>query len=66
MRGIARKNVKQGSWSQRAIAQELGRTQTHINLVLRGKRDSLSLLHKISSLPPRQNIPRQSKYRKAS
>jgi len=65
LRAEAQKNVEMGGWSQRAIAQALGRTQTHVNLVLRGPRDSRSLLQKIISLPPRQNIPKQSKYRKA-
>lgn len=66
LRKNARARANAGRWSQRAMAQHLGRNQTHINLVLTGKRSSRSLLEKIISLPPRQDVPRNSKYRKAS
>ena len=66
LRKTARTRAHAGRWSQRAMAQHLGRNQTHINLVLTGKRASRSLLEKIISLPPRQDVPRNSKYRKAS
>lgn len=67
LRKAARSRAHAGRWSQRAMAQHLGRNQTHINLVLTGKRSSRSLLEKIISLPPRKDIPRNSKYsRKAS
>ena len=66
MRKIARSRARAGGWSQRAMAQHLGRNQTHVNLVLTGKRTSRSLLEKIISIPPRRDIPLNSKYRKAS
>jgi hypothetical protein len=66
LRKAARSRARAGRWSQRAIAQHLGRDQAHINQVLTGKRTSRSLLEKIILLPPRQDIPRNSKYRKAS
>ena len=66
LRKTARAHAHAGCWSQRAIAQRLGRNQTHISLVLSGRRDSRSLLEKISALPPRLAVPKNSKYRKAS
>ena len=46
--------AKKNGWSQRAMARELGRTQTHINLVLNGKRTSKRLLSRIAALPVRE------------
>lgn len=67
LRKAARARAHAGRWSQRAMAQHLGRNQTHINLVLTGRRSSRSLLEKIISLPPRKDVPRTSKYsRRAS
>jgi hypothetical protein len=65
LRNAAKQNMQLGKWSQRAVARWLGRTQTHVNLVLTGKRPSMRLLEQIALLPPRQNIPRNSPYRKA-
>lgn len=65
LRRAARHSAAKGRWSQRAMAQHLGRNQTHVNLVLTGRRTSRSLLEKIISLPPRVHVPRKSKYRKA-
>lgn len=66
LRLLARAHAHANCWSQRAIAQRLGLTQTHICLVFNGRRDSRSLLEKIAALPPRSSVPRNSKYRRDS
>jgi len=49
-------------WSQRRAAKHLGITQTHLCLVLCGKRESRSLLTRIAQLPPAPFIPHGSPY----
>ena len=51
-RNHARARMTQLGWSQRRAAKHLGITQTHLCLVLCGKRESRSLLRRIMRLPP--------------
>jgi transcriptional regulator with XRE-family HTH domain len=47
----ARVTLKNKGWSQRKAAKFLGRTQTHISLVLCGHRPSRRLLRQLVELP---------------
>lgn len=51
MRNHARARMIQLGWSQRRAAKHLGITQTHLCLMLCGKRESQSLLRRIAQLP---------------
>jgi hypothetical protein len=63
-RNHARTRMIQLGWSQRRAAKHLGITQTHLCLVLCGKRESRSLLTRIAQLPPAPFIPHGSPYMK--
>jgi transcriptional regulator with XRE-family HTH domain len=58
--------LKNRGWSQRRAAAVLGVTQTQLNLVLCGKRESARLLRAVTELPPcpAADIPKNSLYRK--
>lgn len=42
--------LKRRGWTQRLLAEQTGRTQAHICLILQGKRESAVLLAKLKEL----------------
>lgn len=49
----ARRHMRRAGWSYRAAAKHLGCSNTHLALVLTGRRESRSLLQRIHALPTR-------------
>ena len=50
----AKKYLREAGWSQQAAAKYLGVTFEHLNRVLNGHRESLSLIEKIEKLPVKE------------
>lgn len=48
--------LKRNGWTHRAAALEIGVSYEHLNRVLNGHRESLSLIEKIEALPAREEV----------